>query len=173
MSSNPIHKDAGGRAFTSSAGESETACPEAVETCAGYNLRRTARAVTQVFDAAFAPSGLRSTQAAVLQMIAAKESSSLAELAREMEMDPSTLSRKLRPLVRDGLVDTETAGRGKAKPARLTSHGRAKLAEIMVRWQQAQAEFVRRFGSRRWEQLRNELRSAADAVDARRQREAC
>ena len=136
----------------------------AVETCAGYNLRRASRVVTQLFDSALEPTGLRSTQAAILQMIVATESGSVAELARELAMDPSTLTRNQQPLVRDGLVELVNAPRGRAKLARLTPQGRAKLDQLLVHWKQAQAEFVKRFGAKRWNQLRGELNAVTDVL---------
>ena len=136
----------------------------AVETCAGYNLRRASRVVTQVFDSALEPTGLRSTQAAILQMIVATDSNSVADLARELAMDPSTLTRNLQPLVREGLVELVNAPRGRAKLARLTPEGRAKLDQVLVHWKQAQAEFVKRFGSKRWNQLRGELNAVTDVL---------
>jgi DNA-binding MarR family transcriptional regulator len=136
----------------------------AVETCAGYNLRRTSRVVTQLFDTALEPTGLRSTQAAILQMIVATNSGSVAELARELAMDPSTLTRNLQPLIREGYVDLVNAPRGRAKLARLTTQGRAKLDQVLVHWKQAQAEFVKRFGAKRWNQLRAELTAVAEVL---------
>lgn len=136
----------------------------AVETCAGYNLRRTSRVVTQLFDSALEPTGLRSTQAAILQMIVATDSGSVAGLARELAMDPSTLTRNLQPLVRDELVELVNAPRGRAKLARLTPKGRAKLDQVLVHWKQAQTEFVKRFGAKRWSQLRSELNAVTDLL---------
>ena len=142
----------------------EKSCRTAVQTCAGYNLRRTARVVTQLFDGAFAPTGLRSTQVAVLQMVVLKQSPSVRQLAKEMAMDPSTLTRNLQPLVREGLVELAPAERGRAKQARLTPKGREKLDEVTARWERAQAEFVRRFGAKNWNQLRADLRDVADVI---------
>ena len=138
-------------------GDPEKACAAAVEICAGYNLRRTSRVVTSLFDCALEPTGLRSTQVAILQMIVVKDAPSIARLAREMVMDPSTLTRNLRPLIREGYVDLIKAPRGRAKVARLTDSGRAKLDEVMALWKEAQTVFIKRFGAKRWGQLRNEL----------------
>lgn len=146
------------------------ACAAAVERCAGYNLRRTARLVTSLFDAAFAPLGLRSTQVAILQMIAVKNSPSMAQLARDMAMDPSTLTRNVRPLIREGLVELLQAERGRAKLARLTPAGRARLDEIMPRWKAAQAQFVKGFGAKRWNSLRGELHGVANAAGEERKK---
>ena len=145
----------------------ERACALAVETCAGYNLRRTSRVVTSLFDGALEPTGLRSTQVAILQMIVVKDSPSIAKLAREMAMDPSTLTRNLRPLIREGYVELIQAERGRAKLARLTPAGRAKLDEVMARWKEAQTAFIKRFGSKRWNQLRSELHAVVEAMNIR------
>ena len=142
----------------------EKACTAAVETCAGYNLRRTSRVVTSLFDCALEPTGLRSTQVAILQMIVVTDAPSIARLARQMAMDPSTLTRNLRPLVREGYVELVKAPRGRAKVAHLTDQGRAKLDEVMQRWREAQAVFVKRFGAKRWRLLRNELLAVVAAL---------
>jgi DNA-binding MarR family transcriptional regulator len=139
-----------------------------VETCAGYNLRRTSRVVTSLFDSALEPTGLRSTQVAILQMIVVKDSPSIAKLAREMAMDPSTLTRNLRPLIREGYVELIQAERGRAKLARLTPAGRSKLDEVMARWKDAQTGFIKRFGSKRWNELRGELHAVVEAMNIRR-----
>ena len=149
--------------------ETERLCRRAVDTCAAYNFRRTARVVTQFFDSAFAPLGLRATQVAVLQTIAVTNSSSIAQLAREMAMDPSTLVRNLKPLVRTGLVQCNV-DRGRAKQARLTPLGRSRIPEIMACWEQAQAQFGRRYGAARWNELRAELRFAREIVRAENER---
>lgn len=132
-----------------------------MENCAGYNLRRTSRVVTQLFDAAFAPTGLRSTQISILQMITVKNSPSVRQLAHEMAMDSSTLTRNLQPLVREGYVELLNANRGRAKLARLTHKGRAKLDQAVSIWQHAQSQFLKRFGAKRWRQLWSELRAVA------------
>ena len=144
--------------------DAERVCSLAVETCAGYNLRRTSRVVTSLFDNALDATGLRSTQVAILQMIVVKDAASIAQLARELAMDPSTLTRNLRPLIREGLVELVNAERGRAKTARLTPAGRKRLDEAMTRWKQAQANFVKRFGAKRWNQLRSELDAVVEAM---------
>ncbi|EET85877.1 hypothetical protein CcarbDRAFT_3661 [Clostridium carboxidivorans P7] len=54
---------------------------EHLKDCACKNLRMTTRVVTQYFDKAFQPVGLRATQFALLADISSRESSTVGELA--------------------------------------------------------------------------------------------
>ena len=138
-------------------------CAEVAQQCAGFNLRRASRAVTQAFDDVFSEVGLRSTQFIVLLMAAVQDSPSIAQLARELVLDPSTLTRNLRPLINQDLIQLTSAG-GRAKQVRLTPTGRTVLREAIELWKDAQAEFVDEFGQDRWNRLRKELSAVLDAV---------
>ena len=72
--------------------------------CTCFAVRRTARALTQMYDAALAPAGIRSTQYAILAAIGEKTDISVHDLANAMVMDRTTMGRNLRLLERDGLV---------------------------------------------------------------------
>src|SRR5262249_6501788 len=56
-------------------------------TCACLNVRRAARAITQLYDEALAPSGVRITQFRLLIAIAVSGSAMLTDLARAVGMD--------------------------------------------------------------------------------------
>ncbi len=75
---------------------------------AAYNLRRSARLVTQAFDQALSPVGLKVTQFSLLISFMLAPDSNLAQLAQGLGMDRTTLSRNLRVLERKGLVAMET-----------------------------------------------------------------
>src|SRR5215216_4690522 len=77
---------------------------EVARACACANLRKAARAVTQVFDEALAPSGLRATQFTLLVTSRLMGESTINELAEKMAMDRTTLSRNLKPLLRSALL---------------------------------------------------------------------
>jgi DNA-binding MarR family transcriptional regulator len=79
-----------------------------------------------------------------------------------MVMERTSVVRALQPLERDGFVvigqDQEDARRN---VVRLTHAGRAKLAQAVPVWQQAQAEFENRFGAGLAGQLRESLLALA------------
>src|SRR6201997_5498618 len=72
--------------------------------CACSTLRRATRAVTAMYDAALAPSGLRITQFSVLSALARLGPLPITRLATEAALDRSTMGRNLDPLERRGLV---------------------------------------------------------------------
>src|SRR5580658_6094534 len=74
-------------------------------------LRKASRRVSQMYDAALAPVGLKSTQLAILTAIGqrAHDPPTMRELADALVMDRSTLGQNLGPLERDQLVALEQA----------------------------------------------------------------
>ena len=64
--------------------------------CSCFNLRRAARRVTQVYDHALAPSGLKATQFTLLVVLEgadAGEGIAMTRLAEKLGMDRTTLTR--------------------------------------------------------------------------------
>src|SRR5829696_8230036 len=94
---------------------------EVARTCACANLRKAARAVTQLFDEALAPSDLRATQFTLLVTSRLTGESTINELAERMAMDRTTLSRNLKPLVRNGLLEVRPGEDGRTRLVRITS----------------------------------------------------
>jgi DNA-binding MarR family transcriptional regulator len=93
--------------------------------CICRRLRRAARRVTWVHDRALAPSGLTSTQFNILSVIAHSEGRSIGALADFPGMDPTTLTRNLRPLIAQALVgDAPHPADGRARAIALTQRGR-------------------------------------------------
>jgi DNA-binding MarR family transcriptional regulator len=131
----------------------ETMLREVARTCACANLRKAARAATQVFDEALAPSGLRVTQFTLLVTSRLMGESTINELAERMAMDRTTLSRNLKPLVRSGLLEVRPGEDGRTRLVRLTPAGEQALEEAYPLWQQAQQETVSALGEERYEAL--------------------
>jgi DNA-binding MarR family transcriptional regulator len=132
-------------------------CARAAESCACFNLRKASRAVTQAFDEALQPTGLRSTQLVVLLAAALFEQASVSHLARELVLDRTTLTRNLRPLTASGLVRLSAGRDAREKQVELTAKGRRTLARALPVWAAAQRKFVDHVGTERWDQLHVEL----------------
>jgi DNA-binding MarR family transcriptional regulator len=126
---------------------------EVARACACANLRKAARALTQLFDEALAPSGLRVTQFTLLVTSGLVGESTINELAERMAMDRTTLSRNLKPLVRSGLLEVRPGEDGRTRLVRLTPAGEQALEEAYPLWQQAQRETVSTLGEERHEAL--------------------
>jgi DNA-binding MarR family transcriptional regulator len=136
------------------------------ETCACFNLRKAARAVTQAYDDAIAPSGLKITQLSVLVALSLAAGAPLGKLAGHLGMDRTTLTRNLRPLERRRLIRSERGPDQRERRFQLTDAGQAMLERAMPLWQAAQARLVGRFGAARWSTMRGELDAIASAAQA-------
>ena len=132
------------------------ACRLVLRECGSFNLRKTSRAVTQLYDDILQPSGLRSTQVVVLVILVVEQESSVAGLARQLLLSPSTLSRNLRPLERDGLVKIRDSN-GRGKSIRLTARGRKSVINALPYWKKAQKRFTDMVGATAWSELNKQL----------------
>ncbi|GHO50680.1 MarR family winged helix-turn-helix transcriptional regulator [Ktedonospora formicarum] len=73
--------------------------------CHCTTLRYAAQTLTEVYDHALTPSGLRVTQYVLLRSILQEETEqSLTDLAQKLGSDRSTIGRNVHILARDGLV---------------------------------------------------------------------
>lgn len=116
--------------------------------CSCTALRKATRRISQLYDTALAPSGLKATQHAILAQIHHLQATSVGALASALVMDPGALAHTLKPLQRDDFVEILPNKQDKrSKDIRLTRRGRAKLAETGALWLHAQAAFERSFGT--------------------------
>jgi DNA-binding MarR family transcriptional regulator len=132
--------------------------------CNGTALRKATRRVSQLYDAALAPCGLRSTQRSILVHIARANNPTMGELADDLVIDRSALAHNLKPLERDGFVVVEVSEADKrSRIIRLTKQGEAKLREAASLWQSAQDRFEQAFGVENAAALRRTLAIIASA----------
>ena len=134
---------------------------EAARVCACFNLRKTSRAVTRVFDEALERRGLRSTGFLTLVAIRTEGSPTLPRLAQALDLDRSTLTRNLKPLVEGGLVRTSTPRGSRTARAALTPRGARVLEQCVPLWREAQDRVEARVGKARWAVLLASLSNLA------------
>lgn len=130
---------------------------ESIATCNCTALRKASRRVSQMYDVALAPSGLKSTQYSVLCEINRHTDSppTISELAEIMVMDRSTLGQNLIPLQREGWVSARPSGADRRRKLLvLTRKGRSKLAQARALWLAAQERFQESLGSTETHRLR-------------------
>jgi DNA-binding MarR family transcriptional regulator len=126
--------------------------------CNGTAIRRAMRRVSQIYDEALAPSGLRLTQRSLLNSIARAGKPTMGELAATLVLDRSALAHNLKPLEREGLVEVVADKQDKRnRLVALTEDGWAKLALSQSLWEDAQRRFERAFGAERARVLRATL----------------
>ena len=91
--------------------------------CACFNLRKATRAVTQLYDDALRPSGLRCTQFSLLTLLKASGTVAMTKLAEDAVMDRTTLARNLEVLERGGLVRIRSGEDARVREIELTRGG--------------------------------------------------
>jgi DNA-binding MarR family transcriptional regulator len=127
--------------------------------CTCAMLRRTARRVTRLYDKALRPTGLRLTQYAVLANVARDGGLSVTELAERMEMDRTTLTRNLRPLVRAGWILLATGSDRRQRSVGLTQAGRKIYEQALPLWQATERRLREELG-------RDDARELRQLLDA-------
>lgn len=121
-------------------------------------LRKASRRISQLYDVALAPSGLKTTQRAILAQIARSEPVTVAVLADALVMDAGGLAHTLKPLVRDGLVAIVVDPQDRRnRLIRLTPTGKARLKQSDALWEAAQRSFEKGFGGARSRALREAM----------------
>ncbi|WP_428422573.1 MarR family winged helix-turn-helix transcriptional regulator [Methylibium sp.] len=134
--------------------------------CTNLKLRQLSRAVTRHYDAYVAPLGLKNTQYSLLSHVVKLGPIRPGDLARQMRLEASTLTRNLQPLVAQGWL---TLGPGEDARSRLveaTEAGRAKRTEAQRAWKQAQLALNERLSAARVAALHSLIDDCLDLLDS-------
>ena len=108
-------------------------------TCTCALVRRSARRITQIYDAALQETGLRITQYSILANVDDREDLSITDLAKLLVMDRTTLTRNLRPLQRDGLIELGDGPDKRSKALHLTEKGKDVFHTARPLWERTEA----------------------------------
>ena len=95
-----------------------------VETCAGWNSRLAARRITLFLDRELAGLGLTVAQLGLMAQIAVMPDDTLGALANRAGLEQSTLSRNLRTLEADGLIEIAMRRSRSASPGSMVDRDR-------------------------------------------------
>ena len=117
--------------------------------CACGRLRRATRALTQLYDDAMAPAGLRVTQFSLLRTLARDGPLKISDLAARQLLDRTALSRNLDPLVELGHVEIVRGRDARTREVAISRKGMATLRAAEPCWMRAQKEVARRIGAER------------------------
>ena len=121
--------------------------------CACGRLRRATRALTQLYDDAMAPVGLRVTQFSLLRTLARDGPLRISELAERQLLDRTALSRNLDPLVDHGYIEVIRGDDARTREVALTRKGKAALKRAEPCWMHAQEIVAKRLGPEKLDAL--------------------
>ena len=135
--------------------------------CTCANLRKAARAVTQVYDQALRPTGLKVTQFTLLATLSNRGDLPLSRLAEALVMDRTTLTRNLKPLVGKGLVRIDQDEDLRVRRISLTESGGNCLSAALPNWRKVQSRLVEALGHERWSGFLDDLTATVARVQGR------
>jgi DNA-binding MarR family transcriptional regulator len=143
----------------------QSAAPLPRNACTCGSLRKASRRISQFYDTALAPVGIKSTQYSILSEVdrgSLEGPVTMCELATAMVMDRSTLGHNLKPLERDDLVILRLSADDRRKRyVELTKKGRLMLRKSRRLWRHAEGRFESIFGKKPAAELRAVLLSIA------------
>lgn len=137
--------------------------------CVCGMMRMVTRAVTQLYDDAMRPSGLRVTQYSLLSRLERLGPVSAASLVDPLHADQTTLARALKVLEGDGLIQRAPQADQRVKLIELTAKGRKRVAAARQIWRQAQARMLDQIGREQWDDMRRHLGGILGALGPARQ----
>ena len=127
----------------------QSATPEQPRGCTHFQLRQLMRRVTQHYDLELAKCGLKTTQYSLLAHIVRLGPVRPGDLASAMTMEPSTLTRNLKPLIAAGWVALTDGSDGRSRCVTITEAGRNKRAVAQRHWKSAQLGLDQTLGVQR------------------------
>ena len=124
----------------------EAADPPSPRGCTALKVRQLSRRVSQHFDRIVAAAGLKTTQYSLLSVLAASGPMRPGDLADALQMDASTLTRNLQPLVAQGWVCAGPGADGRSRIVSVSAAGLAKRRQAQREWKRAQAALNSKLG---------------------------
>jgi DNA-binding MarR family transcriptional regulator len=121
--------------------------------CACANLRRTARAVTRMYNQELRSAGLELTQFTLLMALNLTGETTQGDLGKLLALDTTSLTRMLRLLTKSGWIGVKAGDDRRQRLLRLTPSGRQKLQQSLPRWERAQRRLRRGLGERSWSEM--------------------
>ncbi len=132
----------------------------ALDICAGWNLRQAARRVTQFLETEMATTELSLAQFGLMAEIAATDDDTVGALAGRMGLNQSTLSRTLRTLEAEGLLEIAIVEADQRKRmVWLTEKGARRLEAALASWRQAHAQLAKHLSIDLVDRLAQEAKS--------------
>ena len=118
------------------------------EVCFEHKLRSADRVLTQYYNECLAPEGIRATQLSVLRALNTVGSATASQLINVLVLEQTSLSRLLKPLIRDGFIQALSSGvDGREKLLSLTPEGQPLHDRGMKHWTQAQQRLREHLGA--------------------------
>jgi len=115
-------------------------------TCVAVRLRLLNRVVTNLYDDALRPLGLKVSQMNILVLTAKLGLARPAQVCDLLQLDTSTLSRNVERMRAQGWLEVVSDEDARAQPFRLSSQGKRLIEKAIPAWEQAQRQAIELLG---------------------------
>lgn len=133
--------------------------------CTCSAVRKAARRISALYDQSLEPYGLTITQFGLMAKLHEHGPEGIGALAQRMIMDPTTLTRNLRPLERQGFIRFEPDPNDRrARCPVLTDDGRTVLRRARAGWHEAQRKVADGLGGDELRALHQVLATALERL---------
>ncbi len=129
-------------------------------------MRAAARTLTRMYDEAFRPLGLKTTQFTLLSMIIGMKPKSVSQLAKAAAMDRTSLVRNLSVLEKNGWIAIGEEGFRRERKICITPEGTALIEDAWPRWEAVQTKFEQQTGLKKWDENKGWLMEIAKLDDS-------
>ena len=130
------------------------------------SFRRTSRALTQLYENALRPLGLRATQFTILQALSLAGEVTQSQLGEILAMDSTTLTRTLQIMVREGWIAERRGEDRRERRLRLAKAGETQFKRVLPAWEKVQSRLRRQLGEQTWNGLLDITHQVTDKVTA-------
>jgi DNA-binding MarR family transcriptional regulator len=117
------------------------------KTCIAVRLRLLNRVITNFYDDALRPLGLKVSQLNILIVTARLGLARPAQVCEILQLDVSTLSRNVKPLQAQGWLEVVPEEDARSQPFRLTAQGKRLIEKAIPAWEKAQQQASELLGS--------------------------
>jgi DNA-binding MarR family transcriptional regulator len=116
------------------------------KTCIAVRLRLLNRVVTNFYDDALRPLGLKVSQLNILIVTARLGLARPAQVCEILQLDTSTLSRNVKPLQAHGWLEVVPDEDARTQPFRLSPQGERLIEKAVPAWEEAQRQATELLG---------------------------
>jgi len=139
-----------------------TTIPSSKNECICRVVRDAARTISNAYDKALAPSGIRTTQFTLLSVLARESVASVSQLSELLGIDQTTTTRNLSVLEEAGLVMRVSHHDPRVKLMKLTPKGKQKRQLAVECWQKMQAHVTSSIMPDEWQTFQKVLHTIED-----------
>ena len=110
------------------------------KTCIAGRLRLLNRVVTNIYDDALRPFGIKISQGNILILAGKLGVAHPVQVCEALQLDISTLSRNVELMRKNGWLEDVPSDDARSRPFRLTTEGKRLIERAIPAWEKAQAE---------------------------------